>query len=620
MSIHACPIQLTKDLEKSQNVKSCQLESLLSTWIRIQEKAPDLTIHEIQNFLKNAKDWPLEDVVRRRAEKILQDHHSPQALYMWFTSYPPVSTEGHLLFLKALVQLGKNEEAKNVARQIWIHQDLLPKKEKEILDQYGKYLTPSDLSARISRLILQQKLSQLPFYAPDTSDKQGWSFQIACQQGKVTHGSFQSLDKAHQLDSSLRLDYVRWLRKQNEDDLAYSTIIQTKFNHPSEDLAEAWWKEINIIARRFIENGEFKKAYDMIRMHQLKKGESFANAEWLRGWLLTEFLAQHNQAAEIFKNLFQNVKTPISRSRASFWAGEAHKRHGDTQQSKDWFYKAGHYFGTFYAQIALSQLPKTDQHIVTSASVVHPINAGVKKAILNDPLVKATLILGKTSFKAYQIHFIREVAKKLNTQDEQHAFLNIVSEINNQHALVEAAKKMSYKNVILHPAAYPILPSAWFCHQDAHSLAIFYSLIRQESQFRPDVVSPAGASGLMQLMPETARFTARKHKVKSYNLFTSKHNVNLGSRHFMDLMQEFNGSVVLSICAYNAGKAAVNKWIQIFGHPTKDNFLRWIELIPFYETRNYVQRVLENYFIYRHRVSSNVQNLGTIVSLETLVS
>ena len=393
----------------------------------------------------------------------------------------------------------------------------------------------------------------------------------------------------------------------NEANLIKILNISSKLN--SEYQNYFWPFKVKLI-RKLIANKDYKTAYLFTSTHGHKiSNKDYIEAEWLSGWIALRFLNQPKIAISHFQNFYNNVKLPISLARGSYWLGRSYEALKSNNQSKYWYEKSANYPISFYGQLSVCK--------INDCKVTLPEDPRSEPNNLldfrNNKLVKAALILQKTKYS----HLIQEFLKKAIDHSENSGEIALITKLgfqfNQHHLSVETAKHASYKNIHIISSGYPMLKSIHTDHDVNKPLVM--ALIRQESVFNHQAVSSAGAMGLMQIMPHVAKETAVKNKIKfnkTMLVTDPKFNSLLGISHLNKLLKMYNNSYILAIAAYNAGERNVNQWIESYGDPRmmkdSDQIIDWLEKIPFYETRNYVQRVLEGRSIY-HLIMNKEKHL-----------
>jgi soluble lytic murein transglycosylase len=398
---------------------------------------------------------------------------------------------------------------------------------------------------------------------------------------------------------------VKWMRKNDANEAA-ANLLNTASHADNITFPKDWWKERNILVRRLIEDKSFSKAYQLASHHGMVEGSEFAEAEWLSGWLALRFLNRPELAIQHFSKMYAKVETSISKSRGAYWSGRAADALNKSEEAKTWYFQAATYPHTYYGQVARIELNR--RHIPVPTTHIAFSTPADQTSITSSDLVQAAILLHQSGYESLSAKFITAKLYGIKTAGEYQAFATYLKRIGDTSGAYRIAKAASWKNIALGNTAYPSLMS--LVSDISIDPALAHGIIRQESQFDTEAESPAGALGLMQLMPGTAREVAKKRGwAHETNWLTSRpsHNVLLGSTYLNDLLKRFNGSYPLAIAAYNAGPSRVNSWLEAFGDPRtgKVDWIDWIELIPVAETRNYVQRVTEGVALYR-------DHLGTI--------
>lgn len=578
--------------------QSCPITHKLAQWVDLQKTG---TFEQIRTFLQEHPNWPRQAALRKQAEKNINDRNLASAdIISWFDAYPPLTIQG----LKAYALAIKNNDSSDESKE---------KLEKALLtlDAPGTDLKPI-LCSVFSKTILFQKATQY-LNREDLGSARALASLLTPSDAKTIETRLKIAEKSLSPTSikgeslsetslpGIRLEQIRALRKleQNDEakDLLSSLPLPENEENQEDSLrwAESAWTERNIIARRYLEEKEYQKAYDILQNHGLKKGENFANAEFLSGWIALRFLKKPAEALEHFEKLHKGVKSPISLARAQYWIAKTHRALGDKEQSSKWFGKAKAHMATYYGQQAHKEL--TGQ-----APTIKPtplsIDSQTRAHFNQRELVKALHVLIEAGMTNHVDAFSLAIAEGLENHQEQSLLIDLLHHRVGQSTALQIYKKTAKEIAPVIPTAYPRLD---YIPAKTINPAFAHAIIRQESRFQPDAMSTAGAQGLMQLMPATAARTTKAHKIKPKKLTDPKHNVHVGCLHLKELLEKYNGSMILAAAAYNAGSTAVDKWLNQYGdprHPHVDT-IDWVESIPYAETRNYVQRIMENYHCYQ---------------------
>ncbi len=601
--------------------------TVYNTWKQLLSEPSKPT--EMIQFIQNHPDWPRKTNLIEILEKSLNGTEDGTMLLTWFEKNPPLTTEGAISYIKILLKAGKTEEAHALVRKTWREKDFSKSMSSEFRNSYASIIQNEDDQARVNRLLYKEDISasqdMLTWLDQSQQDLVKTRLELIQEKPTASEKLSNTLTFVKD-DKALLFNQIKWHRRQRNDQTAIDLIAEASIEHNPEEaqFPDEWWVERNILGRRMIEAKRFSEALKVMQGHKLTRGESFANAEWLIGWLQLRFLNQPNEAFSRFQNLYNNVSSPISKARAAFWAAEAAKTMGQTEEAREWYKWASSHSATYYGQLSISRLNSMGLQSV-KFKFLQPllVSAEIKKTFENRELVKVVKLLPKTERDEFVASFFIKLGEIIDDPAEQQLLVELAHKLGSSYAAVQTAKKVSRTQISMTPVAYPLLSAnlrnmIQKISQSNSFLAHFaHAIIRQESRFDPKALSPAGAQGLMQLMPATAEQEVKKLRdvkgTKSLlkgSLYTVEKNVCLGVSHIKHLLQEFNGSLVLTIAAYNAGKKAVREWIELFGDPTdpKIDIIDWIELIPYAETRNYVQRVMENFIVYQERFKNSNQS------------
>jgi soluble lytic murein transglycosylase len=396
-------------------------------------------------------------------------------------------------------------------------------------------------------------------------------------------------------DPGLTYQRIKFYREQERDEDAVTLLDKdTAEPHPA-----LWWSERNILARRALDRKDYETAYRLARDRHQTEAAQIADADFLAGWIALRFLNQPSVAAEHFAFMHEHVSSPASKARAAYWRARAAEALGEPDE--EWLGRAARYETNFYGQLAAEKL-----HRAISLPPEPKPTAEDQAEFSRSDLVRAARLLhANTSGPGRAELFLARLGEIEKTPGGQALTARLAREVNAIPLSVTLAKRAAQNNIATLNEGYPVLTSM---HVAAPEPALVHAIIRQESLFNVSAVSPAGAIGLMQLMPATANSEARKLNIKHTTSLLSEspaHNVTLGAAYLDDMINNFNGSYVLAIASYNAGPGHVRNWLADNGDPRGSDIdpIDWIELIPIPETRNYVQRVLENTEIYRSRLS-----------------
>jgi soluble lytic murein transglycosylase len=327
-------------------------------------------------------------------------------------------------------------------------------------------------------------------------------------------------------------------------------------------------------------------------------------AEFHAGWIALRFLNDTAAAATHFAEASTIAVTPISVARAAYWQGRAAEAAGRAAEANGFYARAAERPTTFYGQLAREKL-----NLPLELRRPDPLDEAGRKGFEARLAVEGVKLLSQIGEADLALALYGDLAQSLVDPAQLEALAAIAEDSKDPRAVLAVGKTALQRNFPLDPYAYPTIGIPSFSPVGDHvDPAMVYAVARQESAFNPKAISSAGARGLMQLMPATAARTAKRFgmgfDVKRLTDDPS-YNAKIGSAHLGELMEDWKGSHILAFASYNAGGGNVIKWVRSYGDPRKSqvDWIDWVERIPFSETRNYVQRVMENFAVYRNRLT-----------------
>ena len=374
--------------------------------------------------------------------------------------------------------------------------------------------------------------------------------------------------------------------------------------------SQSSWKALASRARDLLEEGNPQDAFDSIKnKYKNYNGEARSEALWLAGWIALRYLKDPNTAVEYFDRQFREAGTPITKARAGYWAGRAYEQGGDQARASAWYTQAARHPTYFYGQLAALRM--NDDYTLELPDYSAPNNIDANNFLADERIRSARILdaLGDTTNpRLFLLKFLDEDGR---TVSDYLLVVMLAQQTTNYEWAVMAGKKAAQVEVQIPHANYPVL----MYEPQYIEKALMMAIIRQESQLNRYAKSSAGAAGMMQLMPSTAENVAKMVGTDySYErLFEKDYNMMLGSFYLGKRVKDFDGSYILAIASYNAGIGNVKTWVNRFGDPRQlrslEEVVDWMEQIPFGETRNYVQRVMENLQVYRARINGNRHKL-----------
>jgi len=567
---------------------------------------------DISEFISSNPDWPSERLLRERAEEAITTV-GDQEVGRWFARYPPVTAVGRLREADYLLAHGQTDRAVAEIREVWVSADFSAFDERPILQRYGHYLRPVDDVARLDRLVWDGKEEAARRMLPrvDAGHRAEALARFAlASESKSAEKLVSKVPANLQKDQGFLFERMRWRRRKEMYDAAIDIL-----EHAPKDLTrpQLWWAERETLARHALQDGKISVAYRLAAQHGMTTGPNFAEAEFLAGWINLRYLREAKPAYDHFVRLYNDVSRPISRARGAYWAGRAAQEMGSRELAAGWFAKAAQYLTTYYGQLAAAQIGTDGKAAVLEDPRATPQET---TAFGQRELVRIVRALADAEAADFARPFLLKLIDIARTPGEHALVAALALEVGRPDVAVTVARLASYAGVTLLALGYPLaeLPAG-----GSVEAPLVLAMARQESGMDQNAVSPAGARGMLQLMPATAKRMASDLQIpfSQQRLLTDpQYNLTLGRAYLEDMLGRFGGSYVLAVAAYNAGPARVSEWEHEMGDPrAKDvDVIDWVEGIPFRETRSYVQRVLENLQVYRLRMGD--RNLAFSLALD----
>jgi soluble lytic murein transglycosylase len=585
----------------------------LVEFLYLKDHWKDAGYSRIASFLKQAPKWPLSETFGKRVEHLLfADQHSADEILDYFEATSPVSAEGHLALARAHFAKGNVDRGKAALMTGWLSSDIEPAEEKRARSEFSSYLSEQDLRKRVWALVLAQESNA----AIRNAKRIGGGIVEAAETAQLllrfiggADKKYAALPSAMREQPAMKYALARFYRKNEKFQKARGVLETMSGNAETVIDPDAIWTERRIIARRLLGSGQtdsYRSAYAIASKHGLTRGDSAVEAQFLSGWIALRYLKDSDTALKHFEKLADLAPTRTEKARAHYWLGRALAAQGNDSAAEKEFTSAAQYSTIFYGQLAREE--------VGLANVAQNIGSGTASAdamrrVEKDEVVRAFQSLKAAGAKPQLNLFLWPLASRFDNVDELNAVASLVHDAGGTPMALRFAKAAGRRGIDIDSWAYPLrgLPN-WRQVGKPIEKSLVFALSRQESEFDTNAGSKAGAQGLMQLMPGTARLVAAQNRLpfapqrlKSDPVY----NVQLGSAHLSDLVAEYNGSYILTLVAYNAGPRRVSEWVAAYGDPRigKVDPIDWVESIPFQETRQYVQKVMQNVHIYRSRLA-----------------
>ena len=598
--------QWTTALKNSKNAKDKSIYNFIQ-WRHLLTTGNQATFYDYMTFIQNNKHYPRISRIKYLAEqKLSTDKISPKKIINWFGVDEPLSGYGMLVLGESFIQTGDSEKGIALIKRGWITAELSRASMKSLSKKYRKYLDSKDYINRADYLAWENKywdLKRMLPYLPKDYQLLYTARQILMSKSYGVDQAIKNVPQKFKNDAGLNHDRLKWRRKRGRIDSSLEILSSIKNNKDYLVRPDKWWVERAIMSRALIYKNKYETAYKVASQHSLDKGSEFAEAEWLSGWIALSFLNDPILAVDHFNNFYQNVSYPISLARGAYWLGRSYEKIGDKRQSEDWYREATKYLTTYYGQLAFLKInPSQNFELEEQADV----KDDYRKYFYNKELVKITHLLNELNKDKYTKNILRHLANDNIASGSEILAAELATNISRYDFAIQVSKLASYEKRFHNTFNYPIISVPQYVNgRKIPETAFILSLIRQESEFDMRANSHVGAQGLMQIMPYTAKLVAKQAKLpysKSRLTSDPEYNINLGSHYIAGLILQYDGAYPFATAAYNAGPKRVKHWKKINKDPQKKqiDFVDWVELIPFKETRNYVQRVMENYNVYRY--------------------
>ena len=555
-------------------------------WKHLLTTGNQLAFYEYKKFIELNPKYPRINRIKYLAEhKMAAKDLSANFIIEWFKQNPPLSGFGKIALGRAFLEKGETRKGVELIKEGWINADLSRSDMKFFNKKFKKILNSSDYIKRADYLAYENKywdLKRMLRYLPK---------------------DYQLLYTARQLLMSRSYGVDAAISKRGRVDGSLEILLKIKNTKEYMVRPDKWWVERGIIGRSLIYKKKYETAYKIVSNHALTEGPEYAEAEWMSGWIALSFLKDPILAENHFKNFYNNVGYPISLSRGAYWLGRTYEKIGMKELATQWYSESSKYLTTYYGQ--LSHL-KINPNKEIELNELMEVDKDYAEKFYKKDIVKVVYLLDELNKDKYTKHLLRGLANDNISLGSEVLAAKLASDISRFDFAIQIAKIASYEKRFHNKYNYPIISTPKVINgRKIPESAFILSIIRQESEFDTSAHSHAGAQGLMQLMTYTAKVVAKQAKLpysKSKLTSDPEYNVNLGSHYIAGLILEYDGAYPFAIAAYNAGPKRVRYWKKINKNPQKGqiDYVDWIELIKFKETRNYVQRVLENYNVYRY--------------------
>jgi soluble lytic murein transglycosylase len=579
----------------------------LVEWMVLRSDDAGATFARYAAFIAANPDWPSIVTLRRRAEAMaFHERPNPGTVRAYFQQWPALSAKGKLALARALVTQGERAKGVELVRETWRYDSLSEEVESRVLEAFQDVLTPADHKARMDRRLYekddieagQRAAKRLGGHEPLIAKA-----RIAMLGKGVNKAALDAVPSAARDDAGYKLARLQFLRRSDHIAEAAALMLTIPKLDESHDLDE-WWIERRLLARKLLDIGDPKSAYLVCRDATLPTNPNYrAEHHFMAGWIALRYLADAPTAYEHFKRVSEDNENPISMARGAYWLGRAAEALGRSQEARTHYQQAARYPTAYYGQIARARAGLSELALNPFPALSNEDRARLSR----HELVRAAELLYANDARDMAWTMMADLGDKLGDVGVLAMLAELTAKYRDARGMLLLGKLALARGYALDHAAFPTIGVPDYEPiGPAVEPAIVYAIVRQESWFNPKTVSSANALGLMQVTPPAGRYIAKKFNAtfdQKRLLSDMAYNVQFGAAELGDLIRDYRGSYIMTFAAYNAGRGRVREWIARYGDPRdpKVDPIDWVERIPFSETRNYVQRVMENVQVYRIR-------------------
>jgi soluble lytic murein transglycosylase len=579
----------------------------LVEWFILRHPDADASFSRYAAFIADNPGWPSMGLMRRRAEARLWQDRNDAATVRRFVGDRPTSAKGRFALARVLLAEGDRDGAGRLVREAWRSDELSERSEAEAFEMFRDLLTRDDHRARMDKRIGAKDFSGAKRAAQRLGSDE-LSIVKACAAGTAD----KALDLLNAVATDARNDLgytlcrIRWMvRHERIDDATHLMLAAAPETMALQDTDE-WWRERRSLARKLLDQAKFEAAYQVVRDAALPASEHYrADFHFMCGWIALRYRNDPATARGHFAHIDDGSANPIVLARANYWRARVAEALGEKDAMRASYEAAARYPTAYYGQLARARLGL--DRIELRVSV--PANP-VDDVTLADERVRAADILYALGERDVVLYFVTDLAEESTDVAVLVALAELTGRRNDARAMLQIGKPALARGLAFDNYAFPTIGIPQHSPIGPEiERSVIYSVARTESAFEQRDKSPANAVGLMQVTPEAGRDTAKRFGVAyDWDRMVSDpvYNTQMGAAELSALLKEYTGSHIMTFAGYNAGRGRVRDWVKLYGDPRDPNVdaIDWVERIPLSETRNYVQRVIENLQVYRVRFDS----------------
>ena len=576
----------------------------LAEWIILRSDDNGASVERYRAFIAANPSWPSQTFLRRRTEAALWDDHRDDAtVWATFENESPLSAKGKMSLARAMIARGDRANAERLVRDAWRNDTMSEDTESAALDLFGALLTAGDHKARMDLLLYGSEHE-----AALRAAKRLGAAQVALAKARIaafkkagnTRALLDAVPRELHGDPGFIFSRIQLLRREEK----FAEAAQLMLGAPKDPgrlyNLDEWWIERRLLSRKMLDVGEHRTAYLIARDAALPARDIYkTEQEFTAGWIALRFLTDPATAAQHFARIGVGSVNPTALARAGYWQGRAAEAAGRAQEARAAYTRAAEQSTSYYGQLARAKLglPQIE---------LNGVPAGRGRGIERLEIVRAVQLLYELDEREIAIPIFGDLGEN-GDPDALVGLGELTSRNNDARGMLLLGKAALNRGLPFDFYAYPVngIPPFKSVGPEVEQ-SIVFAIARQESAFNPAVVSPANAYGLMQVTPDAGRYVCKRAGI-GFDLNRLKtdpvYNAAIGAAELGGLLEDYRGSYVMTFAAYNAGRGSVKKWVERYGDPRdpKVDAVDWVEQIPFSETRNYVQRIMENLQVYRAR-------------------
>ncbi len=592
------------DATQAEQAISDPVARKLAEWVILRSDNNNATVERYRAFIAANPSWPSQTFLRRRLEAALfDDKREDAAVWSWFENESPLSAKGRFALARVMLNRGDRANAERLVREAWHNDAMSEDTESNILDQFGALLSGGDHKARMDTLLYGSEHE-----AALRAAKRLGAGYVALAKARIatyrkaanSRALLEAVPGELHGDAGYLFSKIQLLRREEKFAEAAQLMLSAPKDPGRLHNLDEWWIERRLLSRKMVDTGDYRSAYLIARDAALPNRDIYkTEQEFTAGWIALRFLNDAATAAQHFARIGVGSVNPTTLARAGYWQGRAAEAMGRMQEARAAYTSAAEQSTSYYGQLARAKLGLPQLGL-------NPAPTGRGRGVDRLEVVRAVQLLYDLDEGEVAIPIFADMGEN-GDPDVLVGLAEIVARQNDARATLLVGKAALNRGLPFDHYAYPVtgIPPFRSIGPEVEQSVIF-SIARQESAFNQAVVSPAQAYGLMQVTPEAGRYVCKRAGV-GFDMNRMKtdpvYNAALGADERGGLIEEYRGSDIMTFAAYNAGRGSLKKWVERYGDPRdpKVDAVDWVELIPFAETRNYVQRVMENLQVYRAR-------------------